>query len=162
MDRCLLLVFLSLFTANSALADPLVAKIQPLRLVYAKRPLTLDGSGSTQGSDVTYKWAVAGSSKLKGAPADPPIEDADKVVAHFTPPAWGVYGFTLTVSQGANHQDARLQAHVINDPAKDDSPSFEGASKVLYKQAPDALGATAKLYLHVFNPTDWKATDKRG
>jgi len=163
MNRFLLpLLSLFLFISNSASADPLVAKIKADERVYAQRPLTLDGSASTQGGDVTYKWAVTGSTRPEGAPPVPAIEDADKAVAHFTPPAWGVYNFTLTVSQGADHQDARFSVHVLNDPAKDDSPSYAGENKVLYKQAPDALGGTAKLYLHIFNPPDWKAADKRG
>jgi len=163
MNRIFLLFLISsLFVSSSAKADPLVAKIQPLKLVYAKRPLTLDGSGSTQGSDVTYQWTVTGTPGAQGAPPVPALEDADKAIAHFTPPCWGTYNFVLTVAQGANNQTTHFTAHVLNDPDKDDLPVYDGEKTVLYKQAPDALDGIAKLYLHIFNPPDWKATDKRG
>ena len=157
----LLLLSLSSLVSISASADVLVAKIQPIKLVYAKRPVTLDGSGSSQGAGVTYQWAETGATRLPGAPPEFPVENADKPVAQFTPPYWGVYNFSLTVSQGADRQVAKASVHVINDPARDDSPVYEGEKKVLYKQAPDALGGVASMYLHIFNPDGWKATDKR-
>jgi acetyl esterase/lipase len=132
------------------------------RPTYALEPIVLDGAESSQGSDVTYEWKVQYNPPYTGAPAVPDIENADKAMAKFTPTAWGAYAFTLMVSQGTDQKVAHFTAHVLNNPAVDTSPTFPGAKKVLYKQAPDALGGTANLYLHVFNPPDWQATDKRG
>ena len=164
MNRLTLLALVaSLFLAYHADADPVVAKLKDTgsKRVYAKVPITLDGSESTQGAGVTYQWTVKYEPSIPQAPAVPAIVDADKAVAQFTPPCWGAYNFILTVTQGTDTQTAHTTLHVMNDPAKDDTPTFDGENKVLYKQAPDALGGTAKLYLHIFNPTDWKATDKR-
>ncbi len=156
--RSILAVLVASFSPLSArAADPVAAKIAKAEnFVYAQRPMILDGSGSTQGAGVTYLWSVVGGEKGK-----PSVDDADKLTAHFTPPSWGIYHLTLTVTRGTEHSDAHLTIDALNDPAKDDSPTFAGAKKVLYKQTTDALGGAARLYLHVFDPPDWKASDKR-
>ena len=137
--------------------EPVAAKIKADTLVYDQRPMVLDGSGSAQGEGVTYQWSVTGGEEGK-----PSIDDADKVTARFTPPSWGVYHLTLTVTHGAEHGETRFNVLALNDPAKGNSLVFDGENKVLYKQATDALKGTVKLYLHVFNPPGWKASDKRG
>ena len=165
MRRLFVPVFtVSLLLATSAQADPLVVAMKDLsaHVAYAKRPLTLDGSASTQGPDVKCQWSLKGGPDFPGAPPVPPIADADQPVAHFTPPAWGVYHFTLTLTRAGQQKTGQSTAHIINDPEKDDLPAYPGAKKVLYKHAPDALGGQATLYLHIFDPQGWKATDQRG
>jgi acetyl esterase len=154
---------ISLLLSSLSLAHAVDSRVADLgrQRVYALQPMTLDGSGSTQGSDVTYKWTLNYGRNFDEAPAIPDIQDAGKAVAKFTPPAWGVYTFTLTVTQGADTKTAHTTVHAINDPAHDLSPSYPGENKVLYKHAPDALGGSASLYLHIFNPQGWTAGDKR-
>ena len=88
-------VLAALLLSQSAHAAPPVATIGKMPpLVHAQRPMTLDGSASTKGAGVTFLWTVEGQKEdiLK-------IEDADKPIARFTPPKWGVYNVTLAVTQ---------------------------------------------------------------
>ncbi|HEY5793057.1 MAG TPA: alpha/beta hydrolase [Chthoniobacterales bacterium] len=145
-----LCAFVPLF--HSGAAEPLTAAIKTDPYVYVGQPVTLDGSASTQGADVAYSWKAKGKISL---------QDAGKSIARFTPAQTGYNDFTLTVTRGAEQKDARAGVSALNDPKNDRSPVFDGARKVLYKEAPNVLGDPAKLYLHVFNPPDWKASDQR-
>ena len=138
-------------------AEPLNAKIKIEPAIYSGATVTLDGTGSTGGEGVTYQWKVISKE------SDPPeVKDADKLTATFIPAAWGRHEISLTVTRGSEKAEAKSTLKALNHPDRDQSPVFEGSKKVLYKTAPDSLGGNAKLYLHVFDPEGWKATDRRG
>jgi len=157
-------VFVAAMTVSAGLApmwscgaaEALVAKISVAPKVYAGKLMVMDGTGSTEGAGVTYQWQAKGAQVEESR-----IEKGSMIKAGLTPPAWGPCQITLTVQRGSEKAEAKANVAVLNDPTVDNSPSFPGATKVLYKEAPDALGGKVKLYLHVFYPAGWKATDKR-
>jgi len=138
-------------------AEPLVAKIKLEHNGngYTSQSLTLDGSGSTAGDGVAYEWTVTG-----GNAAAVKIEDAQKVIAHATSAKYGNYKFILTVSRGAERQQAVSGMRIFLAPDTP-YPDYDGAAKIVYKTAPDSLGGLHKLPLYVMNPAKWKASDKR-
>ena len=151
------LALLIALTGISSAAEPPEAKITVPAMVYTGASVTLDATGSSTGEGVVYEWKVNG--KTSG-PAE--VKDSGKPQANFIPKEWGSYDVSLTVARGAEKKEAKFTLKALNHPDRDGSPVFDGAKKVLYKTAPDALGSEAKLYLHVFDPQGWKATDKRG
>jgi acetyl esterase/lipase len=159
LTHCLFVVTISgmLWNQNSSAAE-LVAKATGPKWLYAFTTGTFGGAGSSKGGGVTYQWTVTSEPKNL-----PPIEGANTLTATFTPTAWWNYKLTLTVTNASGEsKKAVWDFGVLNNPNHDTSPVFEGANKIVYKEAPNILGDKVKLYLHVFNPPDWKPTDKRG
>lgn len=132
-------------------ADAFKAVIKAPSTAYSGQPVVLDGSKSASGDGVSYAWTVEGAT----------VENGNQAIAKFIPPSMKHWKVCLSVSRGGEQKEAKTVVASINDPTKDDSPSFAGARKILYKEAPDALGGMAKLYLHVFQPDGWKASDRR-
>ncbi len=156
MTRIFLSFLVALASASPAAGLP-TAKITAEAKAYAGSTVMLDGTGSAAGEGVAYQWKV--TSKAAGSIE---VKDGGTLQASFVPPVWGAYDISLTASRGGEKGEAKSAMKSLNHPDRDDSPVFEGAKKVLYKTAPDALGGHAKLYLHVFDPAGWKASDKRG